>query len=96
MQDARVAFFATRYGEEKGVQGFYDTLVDHAHNMAIYPDDYQIIETFLKGLPSYIRELLFKDGLSPEINTIDDFVAQAIKHETAKKTLDHYNCMSTP
>ena len=86
MQDTCVAFFTARYGKEKSVQGFYDALVDHAHNMAIYPDDYQIIETFLKGLPSFMRELMFKDGLSSKINTIDDFVAQAIKHETAKKT----------
>ena len=69
--------------------------MDHAHNMAIYPDDYQIIKTFLKGLPSYIHEFLFKNGLLPEINTIDDFVAQAIKHEIAKKTLDHYNHTNT-
>ena len=65
--------------------------MDHAHNMAIYSDDYQIIETFLKGLPFFMHELMFKDGLLPKINTIDDFMAQAIKHEMAKKTLDHYN-----
>ena len=64
---------------------------DYNWRMAIYPDDYQIIETFLKGLPSFMRELMFKDGLPHEINTIDDFVAQAIKHETVKKTLDYYN-----
>jgi Zinc knuckle len=91
----RTVFFMARYGKEKGVQGFYDALVDHAQNMAIYPDDYQIIKTFLKSLPSFMHELMFKDGLSPEINTIDDLVAQAIKHETGKKTLDYYNRMRT-
>jgi hypothetical protein len=91
MQDARAAFFAARYTESKGIQGFYDTLVDHAQNMAVYPDAYQIVETFLRGIPTYIRERMIKDGLSPEVNTIDDFVAEAKKHEAAKKTLDYYN-----
>jgi hypothetical protein len=47
MQDAHATFFAARYTESKGIQGFYDTLVDHAQNMAVYPDAYQIIKTFL-------------------------------------------------
>jgi hypothetical protein len=33
---------------------------------------------------------MIKDGLSPEINTIDNFVAEAKRHELAKKTLDYY------
>ena len=33
------------------------------------------------------------DGLSPEVNTINDFVAEAKKHKAAKKTLDYYNKM---
>jgi hypothetical protein len=94
MQDARSAFFAANYSEDKGIQGFFDILVDHAQNMAVYPDAYQIVETFLKGVPSYIRDRMIKDGLSPEINTIDDFVAEAKKHETSKKTLDYYNKMN--
>jgi hypothetical protein len=28
---------------------------------------------------------MIKDGLSPEINTIDDFIAEAKRHESAKK-----------
>jgi hypothetical protein len=91
MQDVRSAFFTAHYSEDKGIQGFYDILEDHAQNMAVYPDAYQIIETFLKGIPSYIHERMIKDGLSPEINTINDFVAEAKKHEAAKKTLDYYN-----
>jgi len=38
---------------------------------------------------------MIKYGLSPEINTIDDFMAKAKKHETARKTLDYYNRMMT-
>jgi hypothetical protein len=41
MQDAHAAFFAAHYSEEKGIQGFYDILVDHAQTMAVYPDTYQ-------------------------------------------------------
>jgi Zinc knuckle len=95
MQDARNTFFAAHYAEDKGIQGFYDTLVDHAQNMAIYPDSYQMVETFLKGIPSYIRERMLKDRMSPEFNTIDDFISESKKHETAKKTLDYYNRMTT-
>ena len=59
--------------------------------MVVYPDAYQIVETFLRSIPTYICERIIKDGLSPEINTINDFVAEAKKHEAAKKTLDYYN-----
>jgi hypothetical protein len=93
MQDAHAAFFAARYSEEKGIQGFYDSLVDHAQNMAVYSDAYQIVEMFLWGTPAYICERMIKDGLSPKVHTIDDFVAKAKKHEAAKKTLDYYNKM---
>jgi len=63
--------------------------------MAIYPDDYLVVETFLKGLPTSLHEPMIKDGLSPEINTINDFVAEAKKHEATRKTLDYYNRMMT-
>jgi hypothetical protein len=61
--------------------------------MAIYPDAYQIVETFLRGTPAYICEHMIKDSLSPEVHTIDDFIAEAKKHKAAKKTLDYYNKM---
>jgi hypothetical protein len=91
MQDAHSAFFTAHYSEDKGIQGFYDILEDYAQNMAVYPNMYQIVEMFLKGIPLYICEQMIKDGLSPEINTIDDFVAEAKRHESAKKMLDYYN-----
>ena len=91
MQDVCTAFFAAPYFKDKGIQGFFDVLVDHAQNMVVYPYAYQIVETFLRGIPSYICEHMIKDGLPPEINTIDDFVAKAKKHEAVKKTLDYYN-----
>ena len=81
------------YSEDKGIQGFYDTLVDHPQNMGVYLDTYQIIKNFLCGIPAYIHEHMIKDGLSPEVNTINDFLAKAKKHEAAKKMLDYYNKM---
>jgi hypothetical protein len=95
LQDARTAFFAARYKPETGVQGFYDTLVDHAQNMAVYPDAYTIMEKFVMGLPSSYRNELFKDGLHVEINTVDDFVAGAKAKELTEKTIDHYNRKSS-
>ncbi|GLB42650.1 hypothetical protein LshimejAT787_1200990 [Lyophyllum shimeji] len=90
MQDARSAFFSTRYRAESGVQGFLDALYDHRRNMAHPPDDYTMVDTFLSGLPQTMREQLFEDGLSPEVNTIDDFVAYAKAYEAAAKTAAHY------
>jgi hypothetical protein len=54
MQDACSTFFTAHYSEDKGIQGFYDILEDHAQNMAMYPDAYQIVEMFLKGIPLYM------------------------------------------
>jgi hypothetical protein len=31
------------------------------------------------------------DGLSPEVNTIDDFISEAKRHETVKKMQDYYD-----
>jgi uncharacterized protein YbgA (DUF1722 family) len=91
MQDAHKAFFAAKYTGKKGIQGFYNTLLDYAHNMVVYPNDYLVVETFLKGIPESICESIITDGLLPEVNTINDFVAQAKHYEYSKKTLDYYN-----
>ncbi|RDB23199.1 hypothetical protein Hypma_009704 [Hypsizygus marmoreus] len=90
MQDAREAFESTKYSADKGVQGFYDTLIDHAQNMAVWPDAYTVMDTFVQGLPEGMRDKLFDDGLSPEVNTIDDFVSAAKAYEMASKTAAHY------
>lgn len=37
-----------------------------------------------------MRDQLFSDGLSPEVNTLDDFVAYAKAYEAATKTAEHY------
>ena len=81
-----------------GVQGYYDTLMDHAQNMVIFPDDYQVMERFLSGIPEDIRDKLFEFGLSPEVNTIDGLVACAKAIEISKKTAAHYRkkTSSTP
>lgn len=95
MQDAREAFLASRYSPERGVQGFFDTLQDHAQNMASYPDAHMVIETFLKGLPAVIREKLFELRLSPEVNTIDDFVSEAKAIEMSMKNAEHFRKRAT-
>ncbi|KAG6834324.1 hypothetical protein H0H93_010466, partial [Arthromyces matolae] len=78
MQDARDAFLATVYTEKLGIQGFYDTLIDHAQNMSVFPDAYTILEAFLDGLPSDMRRYLFKqDKLTPEVNSVEEFLAHA-------------------
>jgi len=90
MQDAREEFHGASYNATTGIQGYYDTLMDHAQNMVIPPDAYQIMRRFLVGIPGDIREKVFKCGLSPEVNTIDDLVASAKAVEMNKKTAAYY------
>jgi hypothetical protein len=49
MQDVKENFRKTRYTTATGVQGFYNALLEHAQNMAIYPDSYTIMEEFMGG-----------------------------------------------
>jgi len=95
MQDACKEFLSTSYNAATGIQGYYDILMDHAQNMVIYSDDYQIMERFLNGIPNDIQEKVFDCGLSPEVNTIDDLVACAKAIKITKKTAAHY-CKRTP
>ncbi|KAG6874115.1 hypothetical protein C0992_008045 [Termitomyces sp. T32_za158] len=91
MQDAQEAFIATAYTDKLGVQGFYDTLIDHAQNMSIYPDNWVMIDTFLRGIPDVMRDsLICDDGLSPEVNTVEEFVAHALRYEQSHKIAKHF------
>ena len=91
MQDACQGFRNTWYTTEGGIQGYYDTLLDHAHNMEIYPDDYTILQTFLMGIPSsIITELLGTIGLSPETNSLEDFIAHTKEIEQHTKNKSYY------
>ena len=66
-------------------------LLDHAHNMAVYPDDYTILQMFLLRIPEYmIEELLATIGLSPETNTLDEFVAHTKEIEQRTKNEAYY------
>ena len=73
-----------------GVQGYYDTLMNHAQNMVIFPDDYQVMERFLSDILEDIWDKLFKFRLSPKVNTINDLVACAKAIEISKKMAAHY------
>lgn len=94
MQDARVAFEATRYNPAEGVQAFYETLQDHAENMRTYPDEYSMMDAFLKGIPSEMTQEMIMNGYNPEMHTVDDFLTEAIAIETAKKTAANYRSRS--
>jgi len=94
MQDAREGFKKATYSPTAGVQSFYDSLLDHAQNMAIYPDDYSILEQFLTGIPQDMATKMFKNfGLSPEIHSLDDLVAMAKAIEQRSQTNIHYEVM---
>ncbi|KAG6887000.1 hypothetical protein C0992_001225 [Termitomyces sp. T32_za158] len=98
MQDASKAFIMTAYNDKLGVQGFYDTLIDHAQNMSIYPDNWVMIDTFLRGILDAMREsLICNDGLSPEVNTIEEFVVHALRYEQSHRIAKHFelHCSKT-
>ena len=79
------------YSAATGIQGYYNILMDHAQNMVIQPDEYQVMDWFLHGIPEDIRDKVFKCGLSSEVNTIDNFMACAKAIEISKKTAVHYH-----
>ncbi|KAG6849561.1 hypothetical protein H0H93_007406 [Arthromyces matolae] len=96
MQDARDAFLSAHYSDKLGIMGFYETLMDHAQNMAVFPDAYTLLEAFLDGIPDSMRhKLIEQDRLSPEINSIDEFLAHAVAHEQSRKTADHFDRRSS-
>jgi len=62
--------------------------------MAILPDDYTLLEQFLVGLPSWMASKMIEDfGLSPESNSLDDFVATAKAIEQRGKMKTYYEAM---
>ncbi|KAG5332754.1 hypothetical protein C0989_006558 [Termitomyces sp. Mn162] len=92
MQVAREAFRTAVYDAQTGVQTFYDDLMGHAQNMAIYPDEFTIRETFLDGIPAEMHRALIRDNnLSPEVNTVTEFLAYAIRYEQSARTATHYD-----
>ncbi|KAG6805979.1 hypothetical protein H0H92_013171, partial [Tricholoma furcatifolium] len=82
MQDAREAFRNASFNTKEGVQGYYDTLLEHAQNMVMYPEEITLREKFIEGLPADMLIALIRDGgLSPEVNTLEDFVSEAKAYE---------------
>ncbi|KAG6870104.1 hypothetical protein C0995_015228, partial [Termitomyces sp. Mi166 len=68
MQEAQEAFQTAVYDAQTGVQTFDKELIGHAQNMAMYPDEFTIRETFLDGIPAEMRCMLIRDdNLSPEV-----------------------------
>ncbi|KAG6896207.1 hypothetical protein C0992_009713 [Termitomyces sp. T32_za158] len=76
MQEAHEAFRMAVYNARTGIQTFYNDLVSHAQNMAVYLDEFTIWETFLDGIPAEMHcALIGNDNLSPEVNTVTKFLA---------------------
>ncbi|KAG6858806.1 hypothetical protein C0995_013797 [Termitomyces sp. Mi166 len=64
--------------------------------MAVYPDEFTIWETFLDGIPAEMHCMLIcNDNLSPEVNTVTEFLAYAIRYEQSARTAMHYNQRSS-
>ncbi|KAG6893408.1 hypothetical protein C0995_000627, partial [Termitomyces sp. Mi166 len=64
--------------------------------MAMYPDEFTIRETFLDGIPAEMHHVLIcDDNLSPEVNTVTEFLAYAIRYEQSAHTATHYDQCSS-
>ncbi|KAJ3509876.1 hypothetical protein NLJ89_g4986 [Agrocybe chaxingu] len=90
-QDARALFNKVRFDPSTGVQGFYDKICDISETMMDHPDRFTLADRFLRGLPQNWRKELFDQDFTPEINTIEEMVAEAKAIEAAEKTARHYD-----
>ncbi|KAG6863672.1 hypothetical protein C0993_010670 [Termitomyces sp. T159_Od127] len=64
--------------------------------MAIYPDEFNIQETFLDGIPAEMcHALIHDDNLPPEVNTVTELLAYAIRYEQLAQTATHYDQRSS-
>ncbi|KAG6882885.1 hypothetical protein C0995_013534 [Termitomyces sp. Mi166 len=91
MQEAREAFRTAVYDAQTGIQTFYEELIGHAQNMAVYLDEFTIQETFLDGIPAEMRHALIRnDNLSPEVNTVTEFLTYAIRYKQSACMATHY------
>lgn len=91
MQDARENLNKVEYSRKDGIQGLYDIMLEHAGGMAVFPDDYSMLSIFLDKIPTPIMsELLNRRGLTPEVNTLAEFVANAIDVEQREKNEAYY------
>ncbi|KAG6895832.1 hypothetical protein C0995_012138, partial [Termitomyces sp. Mi166 len=65
-------------------------------NMAMYLDEFTIQETFLDGIPAEMHRVLIHDNnLSPEVNTVTEFLAYVIRYEQSAHTATHYDQRSS-
>ena len=88
MQDACKAYATTHYSDKLGIQGYYDTLIIHAQNMSVYQNAYNIIDTFLHGLPKEMHTKMLENGLTPEANTVEDFISEGKALEATTHTME--------
>jgi len=93
MQDAWENLNKVQYIPRDGIQTMYDSMLEHAREMAVFPDNYTMLSIFLDKIPQYmISELLNLWGLLPEVNNLSEFVgtSKAWLHEplliTRRKT----------
>ncbi|KAF5350170.1 hypothetical protein D9756_009169 [Leucocoprinus leucothites] len=94
-QEARENLKKTKYKPEAGVQEFYDNLKEHASNMTVHPDNYYLVELFLKRIPSVMKkELLVRNGLQPEVNTLEEFLDYAVSYESRRGMISYYDSIS--
>jgi hypothetical protein len=95
-QDARTLFEKARYHPDTGIQGLYDKICDIAETMLDHPDRYTLADRFIRAIPANWRKELFVRDFTPEMNTIEELVAEAKAIEAAEHTSRHYDSNALP
>lgn len=95
MQDVRENFRKVKYTSASGVQGFYNALLKHVQDMAVYPDSYTILEEFIAGLPQAMLTRCFREHrLTVEANSLDEWVGAAKEIEQCDRAESYYKTRS--
>ncbi|KAG6870007.1 hypothetical protein C0995_015746 [Termitomyces sp. Mi166 len=96
MQEAQEAFRTAVYDARTGIQTFYEELIGHAQNMAVYLDKFTIQETFLNRILAEMhRALICDDNLLLKVNTVTELLMYAIRYEESACTAMHYDQRSS-
>jgi hypothetical protein len=90
-QEARENLDAITYDSNTGVQSLFDNMMDQASNMATHPNEYSLIEKFLARVPdSMVHKLMMVKRLSPDVHTINDFLAFTVSYKSRQKMHKYY------
>jgi hypothetical protein len=94
MQDATEVFFSMKFASDKGVQEFYDELLDHMQNTAEHPNEHIIYNAFIR-LASMHTGQVIRQQIEVEYTDLHVFICKAKVKEQAEQIEEYYNKQNT-